>query len=209
MARLRWLAIGAVALAVTACGSSSSSNPTASGSGSGQTGSSAAASAPAAGASTQPGTSQGASPHVAGPPPCPTSDLQVRLGTSNGAAGSTYLPIVFTNTGTVACTLYGYPGVSLAAGNPPAQVGAAAARNANQAPKLVTLAPGGAANATLQVTNAGNYPAATCSPTPASTLVVYPPNQTASVAVPFSTTGCAARGVNILHVSVVQAGSGG
>jgi hypothetical protein len=146
---------------------------------------------------------------VAGPPPCPTSNLQVRLGASSGAAGSSYLPIVFTNTGAAACTLYGYPGVSLAAGNPPAQIGAAAARNANQAPKLVTLAPGGAANATLQVTVAGNYPAATCSPTPASTLVVYPPNQTASVAVPFSTTGCAAQGVSILHVSVVQAGSGG
>lgn len=216
MVRLRWLAIGAVALTLTACGSSSSSGPSASGSGSGsgqtgsgQTGSGPASSAPAAGASTQPGTSQGASPHVGGPPPCPTSNLQVRLGTSSGAAGSSYLPIVFTNTGNAACTLYGYPGVSLAAGNPPAQIGTAAARNANEAPKLVTLAPGGTANATLQVTVAGNYPAGTCSPAPASTLVVYPPNQTASASVPFSTTGCAAQGVNILHVSVVQAGSGG
>ena len=210
MVRLRWLVIGAIALTVTACGSSSSSGPAASGSGSGsgQTGSSSATSAPAAGPSNEP-TSQEASPHVAGPPPCPTSNLQVRLGTPNGAAGSTYLPIVFTNTGTAACTLFGYPGVSLAKGNPPAQIGAAAARSTTAPAKTVTLAPGGTANAALQVTVAGNYPSATCKPVPATTLVVYPPNQTASVSVPYSTTGCAAQGVDILHVSVVQPGSGG
>ena len=229
MARLRWLAVGVeqgspalrgyvcaaacvtVVLAMTGCGSSSSSGPVASGSGSSQSSASGSAtSAPAAGASSSgPGASQGASPHVAGPPPCPTSGLQVRLGASNGAAGSTYLPIVFTNTGTTACTLYGYPGVSLAGGSPAAQIGAAAVRNPSPAPKTVTLAPGGEANAVLQVTVAGNYPAATCNPTAATTLVVYPPNQTASVSVPYSTTGCAAQGVSILHVSVVQAGAGG
>jgi hypothetical protein len=133
----------------------------------------------------------------------------VRLGAPNGAAGSTYLPIVFTNTGTASCTLYGYPGVSLAGGSPPAQIGAAAERNSSPAPTTVTLAPGGTANAVLQVTVAGDYPAATCKPTAATALVVYPPNQTASVSVPYSTTGCAAHAVNILHVSVVHAGSGG
>ena len=214
MARLRWLAVGAMALTMTACGSSSSSGPAASGSGSGSgsgqsPGSGQVTSSPAVGSSSQPGSSQGASPHIAGPPPCPTSNLQVRLGTPNGTAGSTYLPIVFANTGTAACTLYGYPGVSLAGGSPAAQIGAAAARNSSPAAKIVTLAPGGTANATLQVTVAGNYPAATCNPTAATTLVVYPPNQTASVSVPYSTTGCAAPGVNILHVSVVQVGSGG
>ncbi len=228
MARLGWLADGVmpgspvlravvcaacvtVAVAMTGCGSSAGPGSAASGSGPSQSaGSGPATSAPAVGASSAgSGASQGASPHVAGPPPCPTSDLQVRLGASNGAAGSTYLPIVFTNTGTTSCTLYGYPGVSLAGGSPSAQIGAAAARNPSPAPTTVTLAPGGSANAVLQVTVAGNYPATTCDPTAASTLVVYPPNQTASVSIPFSTTGCAAHGVDILHVSVVQTGTGG
>jgi hypothetical protein len=146
---------------------------------------------------------------VAGVPPCSTADLSVKLGPSEGAAGSTYQSIDFTNTGSGSCTLYGYPGVSLAGGSPSAQIGAAAARNAAAQPALITLAPGDVANAQLQVTVAGNYPASTCDPVSASTLVIYPPNQTASVSVPYSTTGCSSSQVTILHVGVVQSGSGG
>ena len=36
---------------------------------------------------------------------CRVSGLSVRLGRASGAAGSTYRPIVFTNTTTTACTL--------------------------------------------------------------------------------------------------------
>jgi len=133
----------------------------------------------------------------------------VKLGTGQGAAGSNYVPIVFTNTGSASCTLYGYPGVSLAGGSPPAQIGAAADRDPVSQAKQISLAPGGTGNAVLRVTVAGNYPAAICGPTPATTLVVYPPNQTASVSVPYSTTGCSSQKITILHVTVVQAGSGG
>lgn len=197
---------GAIVVLIAACGSSSGSGA-GSGSGSGSPGSSspAAASAQPTGApSTGGGLSPRAAPSV---PACATADLKVTLGTPNGAAGSVYLAIDFTNTTSVTCSLYGYPGVSLASGSPPAQIGAAAARNPAIAPSLVTLAAGSVAHATLQVTQAGNYPSGTCDPAPATTLVVYPPGQTASAAVPYTATGCKATAVTILHVEVVQPGA--
>ncbi len=89
---------------------------------------------------------------------CATNDLSVKVGTSEGAAGSIYQVIDFTNGGSAPCTLYGYPGVSLAAGSPAAQVGAAATRSTTAAATVVTLAPGATANALLRVTQALNYP---------------------------------------------------
>jgi hypothetical protein len=202
------MVLGGAALLTAACSSSSSTPPATSGSGSVSSPptASAATSAPAASA---PATSAAASPHDAGLPSCATADLSVKLGASQGTAGSIYVPIVFTNTGTDSCTLYGYPGVSLAGGSPLAQIGAAAARSTTTPASLITLAPGAVANALLQYTEAGNYSPSTCTPTPATSLVVYPPGQTASVSVAYSTTGCAATSVDILHVGVVTAGSGG
>jgi hypothetical protein len=184
---------------VAGCSSSSSSPGTAASP-------TASTSSPAAG-STSPGSAT--SPQAAGPAACATANLRVKLGASQGAAGSIYQTIDFTNTGSASCTLYGYPGVSLAGGSPPAQIGAAAARTQQPPPKQVTLAPGAVVNAVLQVTQAGNYPAATCNPVQASTLVIYPPNQTVSVSVPYKATGCSAKQVVILHVSTVQSGAGG
>ena len=198
---------GAIVVLLAACGSSSSSAG-ASGSGSGSAGSSSPAAASAQPTATAPSTGGGLSPRAApSAVPCATSGLKVTLGPPNGAAGSIYLAIDFTNTTGASCSLYGYPGVSLAGGSPSAQVGAAAARNAAIAPALVTLPAGGVAHATVQVTQAGNYPAATCDPAPATTLVIYPPGQTASVSVPYTATGCKSTTITILHVEVVQPGS--
>jgi len=197
---------GSLVALLAACGSSASSTgATGSDSGSATAGASSppASSVPATSPSA---TGGGISPHasVAG---CATANLRVTLGTSNGAAGSVYLPIDFTNTGTADCTLYGYPGVSLTGGSPAGQIGAAADRNPQTAATVVTLAPGAVAHATLQVTVAGNYPAGTCQPTAATTLVIYPPGQTAAASVPYSTTGCKSTSITILHVEVVQPGA--
>jgi hypothetical protein len=198
-----WLILGSVALLTAACASSSSSTPAASGS-------SAVSAPPAttAPATSAPATSAAGSPHVAGVPACTTADLKVMLGVSQGTAGSIYQTIDFTNTGASNCTLYGYPGVSLAGGSPIAQIGAAAARSTTTTASLVTLAPGAVGNALLQYTEAGNYDSSTCNPTPATTLIIYPPNQTASASVPYNTQACAATGVILLHVGAVQSGSG-
>jgi hypothetical protein len=197
------MVLGGAALLTAACSSSSSTPPASSGSGN------VSSPPPASAATSAPATSAAASPHDAGLPSCATADLSVKLGASQGTAGSIYVPIVFTNTGTDSCTLYGYPGVSLAGGSPLAQIGAAAARSTTTPASLVTLAPGAVANALLQYTEAGNYSPSTCTPTQATSLVIYPPGQTASVSVAYSTTGCGATSVDILHVGVVTAGSGG
>jgi hypothetical protein len=195
--------LGCATLIIAACGSTSSPGapptPTPPASSAG------AAPSPTPSAASSSGL---ASPNVAGPAPCGTSSLQVKLGVAQGTAGSIYQVIDFTNTGSTTCTLTGYPGVSLAGGNPLAQIGQPAARNPQPPPAVVTLAPAAVANALLQVTQAGNYPAASCGPVPVSELVVYPPNQTASVSLPYASTGCSSEQLTILHVSTMQSGSG-
>jgi Protein of unknown function (DUF4232) len=202
--------LGATVLLAAACASSS---PPAASAGSSGSPSAPASSATASGSSAPgspaaPSTSPAASAHVAGVPSCATSNLTVSLGTSQGTAGSIVQTIEFTNSGSSNCTLYGYPGVSLQGGTPAVQIGAAAARSTTTPASVVTLAPGAVANAQLQVTVAGNYPSSTCDPEPASSLLVYPPNQTVPASVVYATTGCGSSSVLLLHVSPVQPGNG-
>ena len=149
------------------------------------------------------------------PPACPAGMLTVKLGLSEGYAGGVYQVISFTNASSAACTLHGYPGVSLVTGPPYTQVGLAAKRNTTAPVKVVTLAPGRAAIAVLQIVDARNYPASTCGPVQAASLRVYPPNQTVPVYLADTSYGCA-KLVPTLFVSAVGAngeehpmGSGG
>jgi len=85
-----------------------------------------------------------ATPSQAGPAPCVTSALKVAVprGQGNGAAGSSYYPIQFTNASGTSCTLYGYPGVSFVTAPGGRQIGIAATRNPTTAKQLVTVPPG-------------------------------------------------------------------
>ena len=139
---------------------------------------------------------------------CATSQLRVWYGEPAGAAaGSTYIPLEFSNTGTTDCALDGYPGVSgvTAAG---AQLGTPASRNAILTPSNVVLTPGATAHVILQMVDVYNYPSTTCVPTAAYGLRVYPPNNTASVVLPIAFEACSASGPNYLSVDVVNAGVG-
>jgi hypothetical protein len=127
----------------------------------------------------------------------------------NGAAGSVYQNIDFTNVGSTTCSLYGYPGVALGTGMPFEQIGAAASRSTAASPAVVTLSPGQTANALLRVTQALNYPTATCAPTKAMYLQIYPPSQTTAIYLAYAATGCMSTSVNLLTIGVVQAGAGG
>jgi hypothetical protein len=147
------------------------------------------------------------SPAVTGPAACPTSSLRVKLGIAQGYAGGVYQVIDFTNTSGSPCTLYGYPGVSLVSGPPYTQIGLAAKRSTSTPRKLVTLAPGGTAHALLQIVDALNYPTASCGPTKATALRIYPPNQTVPVYLPNTSNGCA-KPVQIMYIGAVQSGSG-
>lgn len=145
----------------------------------------------------------------AGPTACPTRSLGVRTGASQGTAGSIYTALVFTNISTDTCTLYGYPGVSftVSRSGTQVQVGAAASRNPVAAPEPVTLAPGTAAHATLQIVDAQNYPASLCGPTHADHLRIYPPGQTTPTYVANTSLACS-KPVHMLSVSVIQPGAG-
>lgn len=223
----------ALAGAIAGCsGASSSSSSTAapgtaqtaagSGSaGSGSAGSGPAASSPAPGASSSPGQAGGggsaspanhpnaSSPGNPGSQPCSSRYLRAAPGTSQGAAGSIYQVIKFVNLNNVACTLYGYPGVSLAAGTPVTQVGAAADRVSGSAKTVVLLEPQGAASALLKITQAGNYPAGDCGPVTTTWIQIYPPGQTAPLYMPYKSTGCSKSSVHLLTIDVVKPGSGG
>ncbi len=167
-----------------------------------------AAPASTAAASRTPAAGQ-ASPTLAGAAPaCPTRSLGLKLGLAQGAAGSTYQVIDFTNISNATCTLYGYPGVSLAGGKPVTQIGLAAAESHATPRKLITLPPGAVANAVLQIAHAVNFPAAKCHPVTADYLQIYPPNQTTPAYLHYSSQTCA-KPVQVLTISVVQAGSGG
>jgi hypothetical protein len=191
-----------VAMAAGCASSSSSSSAPAS---------SASSSTPAAagGATTSaaPPPSTSTSPAGTGPLACATSELKVTLGAPNGYAGGVYETIVFTNTSGATCSLYGYPGVSLVSAPPYTQIGLAAKRSGTVPVKLIVLASGASASAVLQVVDALNFPASTCSPTQAAFLRVYPPNQTVPVYLPDTSQICA-QPVQTLFISAVQVGSG-
>jgi hypothetical protein len=131
----------------------------------------------------------------------------VKLGASQGTAGSVYTTIVFTNTSNATCTLYGYPGVSLTTGTPGAQIGKAAKENPATPRQLVTLHPQKSANALLRIVDAQNYPASRCGPKNSTHLQVYPPNQTTQAYIKYKTVGCA-KPITLMTVDVVKPGSG-
>ena len=143
-----------------------------------------------------------------GPPGCASRDLKATVGIAQGAAGSVYQVIDFTNIGTSSCSLYGYPGVALAGGSPVTQIGAPAARSTASAPKLVSLAAGATANTLLQITDAQNYPTSRCGPTASTYLQIYPPNQTTPIYLAYKSMGCSSTKVKLLTVSVMLAGKG-
>jgi hypothetical protein len=196
------LALTAAALicttAVAGCASSGSSQPAASGS------------TPAASPSGPTATSSSNTPAVvapsssaAGTPACATSALQVKLGSSDGYAGGVYVTIDFTNTSGSRCPLFGYPGVSLVTGPPYKQIGLAAKRSTSTPATTVTLAPGATANAQLQIVDALNFPSASCGPTKATALKIYPPNQTEPAYLPNTSTGCS-KPVQIMYIGTVR-----
>ena len=155
--------------------------------------------------SSTPAPSTSPAPAVAAA--CTNGSLRVKLASAQGYAGGVDEVIDFTNVSGAACTLYGYPGVSLVSG-PQAQIGLAAARDNTEPSRLITLDPGATGSAGLQIADALNYPTATCRPAKATDQRVYPPDQTVAVYLPDSSEGCA-EPVHVLFVDAVQAGSGG
>lgn len=179
--------------------------------GSGGGASASASSGSGSGSGSGGGSTSGASAQAqggGGASTCSVRYLNGTTGLSQGAMGSTYVNIVFKNLNNAPCTLSGYPGVSAGAGTPVNQVGQPAARDNSVAAKVITLAPGGFAHATLRVTDVLNYPTADCKPSATAWLLVYPPNTSNLLYVPYKTNACTTSKVT-MAVQVVQAGNGG
>jgi hypothetical protein len=199
-AGLAGVGLAGVAALVAACGSAAGS------SGAAQPTVTVTAT-PTAAASTAPAAAPAAASTVAGVPACPTRSLQVKLGVTQGAAGSVYTALDFVNISNVTCTLYGYPGVSLAGGKPVTQIGVAAVEDHASARELVTLAPQAVANALLRIVEAGNYPASKCGPVTAHYLQIFPPNQTTPTYLADAAQACA-KAVPLLTIGPVRPGPG-
>src|SRR6266516_2396427 len=166
---------------------------------------------PGGNAASAAGTGSAAS-GTAGLALCQPSSLQVTVNASQGggAAGSTYVPVDFTNTSGSPCGLYGYPGMSFvtAGDGSGSQIGAAAQQNPAFGKVPVQLAAGGVAHAWLQVAEAGNYPAATCQPVTAHWLRVYAPGETQALYVSHAFDACSSDSAPLLTVMPVRSGQG-
>ncbi|MFE1177091.1 DUF4232 domain-containing protein [Streptomyces sp. NPDC058773] len=131
---------------------------------------------------------------------CTAAHMSLRLGTPDAGAGNIHYPLVFTNKGKKACSLRGFPGVSLINrdGSP---VGKPATRQGG-AGAVVRLQPGQSAHALLHTVNEG------VSDTPcwakSQIVFVYPPGSKEAM-----TTG--SRGLRVcggrFDVSAVEAGA--
>lgn len=121
----------------------------------------------------------------AGPRTCALNDLYVSMGHKEGAAGSLYWSIQFTNTSTTKCALRGYPGVSVL-DTAHRQIGPAATHS-GASYATVALSPGHSASAVVRTTNGPI--GGPCLRT-GSYLRIYPPASHSAVLVPARWTTC-------------------
>jgi len=93
---------------------------------------------------------------------CLPTQIIVTHGAANGAAGTIYYPIVFTNKG-AACAIFGVPAIQPVAGSAHRAVGPLArSLSMGEMPARHVIAKGQSVSVTFGVTEAGNYPPSTC-----------------------------------------------
>ncbi|MHB1208173.1 MAG: DUF4232 domain-containing protein [Acidimicrobiales bacterium] len=102
---------------------------------------------------------------------CARSSLRLGIGQSEGAAGTIYYPLVFTNIGGIACTISGIPRVQPSTGTSSnsthVPVGPKAALrdfSASGYGQSIRLAPRAQASAAYGVAQSANYPRSRCEP---------------------------------------------
>lgn len=95
-----------------------------------------------------------------------TNHLQVSIGAPQGAAGTSYYPIIFTNSGALSCQISGVPGLQagrLSATHTFEAVGPPAHNNSmGMMGVLFTVLPHHAVSTLFGVTETGNYSPSRC-----------------------------------------------
>jgi hypothetical protein len=130
-----------------------------------------------------------------------------RAAPGDGAAGSFFYELQFSNTSATPCTLRGFPGVS-AVDRSGHQLGSPAGRDHRFAPSTVVVRPGRTAHVLLRIVDVGNLSAATCQPVRATGLRVYPPNTSRAAFVPLTFRACSRKGPIYLFVRTVRPRAG-
>jgi hypothetical protein len=192
----------AAALLLSGCGGSAAQPPAAT-----------STATPSASPTTLPAASGAATDTPAAPPSqataqsgpalCKVSGLKATTdSTGGGAAGSVYMQLILTNTGSEACLLKGYAGVSLTAGADGEPIGAAATRDDSTPVTDVLLAPGQAGTATLRYTQAANFQG--CTKTPAAGFRIYPPSELDSLFLAQPMDACSNTDINLLTIGAFQ-----
>jgi len=143
-------------------------------------------------------------------PACTAADLGawVAITQGNGAAGSIYYPLQFTNLSRHACAMRGFPGVSAIDRNGH-QLGSPA-RWATRVPaRTVVLAPGATAHTILQYSDVEVTTAPGCHPVFSTfELRVYPPGQYGATYAAFGLEACSHAGPIYMGVEPIVPGVG-
>jgi hypothetical protein len=143
-------------------------------------------------------------------PACQASQLGVwiALAQSNGAAGTIYYPLNFTNVSGRTCSLHGFPGVSAIARNGH-QLGSPAGWAARVAARTVVLAPGATAHTILRYRDVEVSTAPGCDPVnTAAVLRVYPPGRYDATVAAFDLQVCSHAGPVYMSVEPIRPGAG-
>ena len=127
---------------------------------------------------------------AAGPTRCHTSQLSAALTHAQGAAGTIYSHLTFTNTSATACKMTGYPGVSFVDGAGH-QIGAPVPKVPGYGGTVTLAAGGGTAAALFAYHDVVPNTSPECTPAVAAAgLRIYPPGETAALFVADATMAC-------------------
>jgi hypothetical protein len=143
-------------------------------------------------------------------PACTAANLGawVAVSQGNGAAGSIYFPLQFTNLSRHACAMRGFPGVSAIDRNSH-QLGSPASWDHLVPARTVVLAPGATAHTILRYSDVAVTTAPGCHPTFGTfELRIYPPGQRQATYAAFDLEACSHAGPIYLGVEPVKAGVG-
>lgn len=103
---------------------------------------------------------------------CVLAQIKVTHGAADGTAGTTYYPIVFTNTGAT-CAIFGVPAIQPVAGSDHHAVGPLArSLSMGEMPVRHVIAKGQSVSVAFGVVETGNYTPSTCVAHSANGVVV-------------------------------------
>ena len=164
----------------------------------------------AAFAASSSGTALAADTAPAAVPACTAGDLGawVAITQGNGAAGSIYYPLQFTNLSRHACAMRGFPGVSAIDRNGH-QLGSPARWATGVPAHTVVLAPGATAHTILRYSDVEVSTAPGCHPVFSTfELRVYPPGQYSATYAAFGLEACSHAGPIYMSVEPILPGVG-